>query len=92
VRSLKSLSLIAAGAMLAAGSALGTGTAVADPIANHGNKAIPPELLSSWSRFSGFRSHLRYYNQLKMTAEQVVSCPKRASVAISPVRRVFTFC
>ncbi len=43
MRSLKSLSLIAAGAMLAAGSALAAGPAIADPIANHGGKAVSPK-------------------------------------------------
>ena len=43
MRSLKSLSLIAAGAMLAAGSALAAGPAMADPIANHGGKAVSPK-------------------------------------------------
>jgi ABC-type phosphate transport system substrate-binding protein len=49
VRSLKSLSLTAVGAMLAAGTVLATGTglaagpAMADPIANHGGKSVAPK-------------------------------------------------
>lgn len=43
MRTHKSLSLIAAGVMLASGTALVAGPALADPIANHGGKAVLPK-------------------------------------------------
>jgi ABC-type phosphate transport system substrate-binding protein len=42
VRSLKSLCLIATGVALVAGTALAAGPAVADPVSNHGGKAVLP--------------------------------------------------